>query len=299
MTKKVLFLYLIIAFTACFHVKYSENTIGVWEIKNGAIIKTDSLNNAELATKYWTLVKSILPNEMLDSFVVSLELFTDGPSNYLAQVHALNDSNSEWKIQIDTSDVNCSWNDSLYVLYYSHTIIHEFGHLLTLNSTQIKGPHKLTSDSINYLTYNDYLRDDSYLTKFIEYFWEEQYLSYWEDINRIKNEQKRQNFLLDYYYSYQDRHVTAYSVESPFEDIAESWAFFVLDNKPKKKGVKYDKIRFFYDFPILVKYRDEIRSKLKYLPQNYLENYYEGHPDWLKSTKIESIPFKKNKNGSQ
>jgi len=52
--------------------------------------------------------------------------------------------------------------------------------------------------------------------------------------------------LAQFYKIYQDQFVTKYAATSPVEDIAESWAFFVLSPKPEMTSIANEKIFFFY-----------------------------------------------------
>ena len=56
--------------------------------------------------------------------------------------------------------------------------------------------------------------------------------------------------------------VTDYAATSPSEDIAESFAYFVINDKPTGNDIWEQKIRFFYEFEELVKIRNSIRERL-------------------------------------
>jgi len=58
--------------------------------------------------------------------------------------------------------------------------------------------------------------------------------------------------------------VTEYASTNPGEDIAESFAFFVLRPKPSSSKKKSDqKMLFFFDYPELVKLRSYVRSRIE------------------------------------
>jgi hypothetical protein len=46
------------------------------------------------------------------------------------------------------------------------------------------------------------------------------------------------------------------------EDIAESWAFFVLSPKPALDSIANEKILFFYEYPELVELRTKILKQI-------------------------------------
>jgi hypothetical protein len=68
----------------------------------------------------------------------------------------------------------------------------------------------------------------------------------------------------DVYTWYEEDFLTDYAASNPWEDIAESFAFFVT--KPKIHGVPWEageKIDFFYAYKELVELRAYIRSSLE------------------------------------
>jgi hypothetical protein len=54
--------------------------------------------------------------------------------------------------------------------------------------------------------------------------------------------------------------ITDYARNSSTEDIAETFVYFVENDKPTEEGKKYDKVRFLYDYPELVKLRTSLRA---------------------------------------
>ena len=56
--------------------------------------------------------------------------------------------------------------------------------------------------------------------------------------------------------------VTEYAAADAAEDIAESFAVFVLNPKPVGDTVREQKVRFFYQYPELTEIRNEMRNGL-------------------------------------
>lgn len=54
--------------------------------------------------------------------------------------------------------------------------------------------------------------------------------------------------------------ITEYAANSSTEDIAETFVYFVENDKPTEVGVKYEKVRFLYNYPELVKIRTSLRA---------------------------------------
>jgi len=254
----------------------------VWKISEGNI-QSNGSDKDVLSYKYWQYLNKILPTKLLTQHIVSLRLFTDGIANELGGISPLNKQNTQWEIDIDTYDFNFKNTHPSHILLYSHTIIHEFGHLLTLNPKQVE----LTSDfyqddTKGYLTTEGYAQSNSYLGRFVKQFWQGAPLSRWDEIQKHENKIKRSHLLYQLYLNNKDQFLTDYSAQSPEEDIAESWVFFVLSNKPVEDKIKHQKVLFFYDFPELVQYRQDIRKNLELIPEDYINNY-EFNRDQLSS----------------
>jgi hypothetical protein len=60
----------------------------------------------------------------------------------------------------------------------------------------------------------------------------------------------------------ENKFVTEYATTNPEEDIAESFAFFVLWSNFSNTTVKDQKLNFFNSYPELLKIREEMRSVL-------------------------------------
>lgn len=136
----------------------------------------------------------------------------------------------------------------------SYTIIHEFGHVVTLNNTQVDS-RKNENDSKNYFPGEGEARDESYINAL--------YQNYWKDIEAEfkdlgDDESKQQAF----YEKYQDRFVTQYASTNPGEDIAECFTHFVIFDKPTGDTYANKKVQLFYNYPELVELRNYIRKSL-------------------------------------
>ncbi|MDB4291252.1 hypothetical protein N9922_03465 [Cyclobacteriaceae bacterium] len=252
----------------------AQNEIGVWEIKEGTLITNDSLSYSSMAQDYFNTINNTLPKDLIDKYVVSLRLFTDGKDGDLGGLNQMNESVDSWQFDLDTADVNIYSKDSIEILDYTHTLIHEYGHLLTLNPSQIElTDDMIQDDNKGYLTSEGYALKDSYLGIFFKQFWDDELLLEWDNIDNKKNENKRVKLLYEFYLSHRDNFVTDYAAESPEEDIAEAWTFFVLSDKPDTNTVKNQKVIFFYQFPELVEYRQKMRLNIKSIPISYLDSF--------------------------
>jgi hypothetical protein len=214
----------------------------------------------------WNYFASIVPPAERDS-VTEFSIFTDGRGNHLAAVSPTFRDPEEWRLQVDILDA-----DSYYDLTY--TLLHEQGHLLTLNATQVPPSQSIFNFPGNeavvqkeaeacpqYFTGEGCSQPDSYINQFFSRFWPYIYPD-WEQIDQEEDKDTRDILLEDFYKKYQDQFVTDYAVTSPMEDIAESWAFFVLSPKPELSSIANEKILFFYEYPELVELRTRILKQI-------------------------------------
>jgi hypothetical protein len=214
----------------------------------------------------WSYFAALIPAEERD-FVSEFVIFTDGNGNHLAAVGQNFFEPNEWSLQVDILD-----SENYYELTY--TLLHEQGHLLTLNSEQVS-PSQAVFDNPDddviyqsevsacpqYFTGEGCSHPDSYVNEFFDRFWPYIYEE-WQQIDEEKDEETRYNLLDDFYQVYQDQFLTDYAPTSPAEDIAESWAFFILSPKPELDSIAHEKILFFYEYPELVELRTQILTQL-------------------------------------
>lgn len=251
---------------------FDNERIGTWEINNGIFI-TNNLEETSVAERNWNAFYSIFPKKLTQKYIKRLVLISDGKDEKTGALGALNNKNDQWQLVIDPVDVDFTSKSSERKYQSLYTLIHEFGHLLTLNNTQIKPTSKETQDSDDpYLTFEGEALENSYINKFVKEFWSDGLLKEWDHIQKkyCFLEQESDTCLEKLYGLYNDNYtdfLTDYAAESPEEDIVESWTAFVLKNKVKEPETVADKkINFFYQFPELVKYRKIIRKNgIKYL----------------------------------
>lgn len=275
MKKKIHLLFIPLFLIQCLSLKNGENAdsdlteIAKWPIKEGKLEtatilqETQAKNAIKNIEEIWTKINTILPKEYMTKYVKELELFTDGVEATLAGVKPMDESNESWSYGIDPADLpEGNWQDKEGFL---HTLIHEFGHILTLNNTQVE-PSDLDfqEDEARYLTNEGLAKTDSYVNQFVQQFWYQEALLFeWDKIQKTRNLDKKLDRLYDFYTAHKTKFYTDYAAESPEEDIAESWYYFVILDQPKGRLIKDKKLLFFYGFPELILLRTEIRSAIR------------------------------------
>lgn len=169
--------------------------------------------------------------EMLSGFWI----FSDGYGDSTAIVIQDEEDLSKWILMIDPADSHPGGVMDEEELTY--TVVHEFAHLLSLNSEQVE----LVSEDVcedAYFTGEGCSKEDSYINLFYQEFWLEEPSYVPADF------------------------VTEYAAVNAGEDFAESFTFFVLGDLAEGDSVASRKVNFFGRFPELVKLRNLIRAEI-------------------------------------
>jgi hypothetical protein len=226
--------------------------------------------DTEAHLRIWKFYVAFIPPE-LRATIKSFIIFTDGPHETTAWV-------SRSGGDTDYSQVGFDLLDSDYPPSLADTLVHETGHLLTLNKSQME-----TNETARYYYYDEKQKDffgceqyvadgscslpDSYINLFYQKFWKSSYAEWW----KVEQEAQKANSSDEYwellerkfYGKHEEWFLNPYAGTSIEEDMAESFAFFVLNPKPRRtKWVYQQKIDFYYDFPELVRYRQEMIESL-------------------------------------
>lgn len=152
--------------------------------------------------------------------------------------------------------------------------IHEAAHIFTLGSDQVvfdqttydtftkaefeKRYEEAELKCKTYFALGGCANQGSYIYKFYDQFWSNKA----EDYNEARDSES-EDVRKEFYLKYNNEFISEYSMFSPEEDIAESFLFFVLFDKPKDMtSTVAQKVGFFYKYPDAVRLRNEIREKL-------------------------------------
>lgn len=244
-----------------------QDNIGSWEIKNGILIE-DKSSKTGVALFNWNVFYNIFPKKITQKYIKRLVLFSDGVDEKTGALGALNRENTGWQLVLDPVDVDFNTKNKERLHQSVYTLVHEFGHLLTLNNTQIKPTIKREVNKDEpYLTIEGQALKDSYINKFVVLFWNGSLLNEWDYIQKEFCFTEQTSCLEHLYGLYEEHYtdfLTDYAAESPEEDIVESWTAFVLHDKIKNPDtIAEQKINFFYDYPELVYYRKIIRKNIR------------------------------------
>lgn len=236
-----------------------EGTLTLYKIADNEIIKVKDFNvpanlksfqaDTEKHKEMWAFFKKLIP-ENERRFITEFEVFHGGGG--LAGFVAPVDENdlSRWKLglAIDLADDIEKVDLRNEFTYIS---IHEYGHILTLNNTQVDVNQ---SNCNNFHTGEGCAKTDSYIQRIYELGWDDII----NEFRKIDNEDDA----YDFYLKYKDRFVTDYAATNPGEDVAEVFSVFVTqDSAPTGNTIADQKVLAMYNFPELVQLRNTIRTQ--------------------------------------
>lgn len=213
---------------------------------NGDQIVSDTDSQTE-HQELWAYFARLIPADAR-GMVTQFGIASDGPDGTMAWVEPLSEDDlSQWMLVVDPADA--AKPEEL-----TFTLIHEYGHLLTLNQTQL---------DVNAASCSTYYPQEgcSYENAYVNSFYEKFWVNMLPELQEIETEQDEDRYYdqLDaFYQKYEDQFVSDYAATNLEEDMAESWAFFVLNQKPDGNSIAEQKILFFYDYPELVELRTSI-----------------------------------------
>ncbi len=197
-------------------------------------------------------IKFISPDDFSDTYIENVTLVESIEDGHILAYVRPNDKNlAKWNIVVAMD----SFYDGEQEVVF--TLIHEFSHILTLNQSQLTEEF---ADCKNFEVPEGCLNNDAYLNAFYQKFWKGKF------DEGAKNPEEN-------YAKNPDDFVTEYASVNPGEDIAESFARFVLKKKPTDTSmIKNQKIAFFYNYPELVKMRNDMRKNLKNFVRKKVRN---------------------------
>ena len=241
----------------------NEGEITLYSVANGKLTKTtdykvtgtdlDFQNDVEKHNQIWELVKKVVPLNQLEK-MSEFMIYNGNSSGTAGYVVEKTKDLSKWQmgIAIDFA-FQGGFNHQGELAY---TIIHEFGHILTLNDNQLNASIS-ESNCKNYFPGEGCAKKESYINELFQ--------NYWKDIaDEHSNALNDQNAQEEFYSKYSDRFVTNYASTNPGEDVAEVFATFVTKKeKPSGATIAEKKILLMYNRSELVDFRNHIRKNLK------------------------------------
>ncbi len=232
--------------------------LGLYNVDNGRITKNnldtvlDTKDSAKIDNqhqKIWDKVQDIIPSKYME-MINRFEINTDGYGEITAFVDSVDNRN--WSLSVDIRDLLDE--DGRFMEDGIITIIHEFAHIISLNSEQMTTDKR---DNTLYTVEEGTLKKDSYLNMY--------YQRFWKDLISEREKTYNDEDFYTFYENHSNDFVTEYAATNPVEDFAETFAVFIVEDRKSDDEVVNQKVNFFYQFPELVTLREDIREAIKEL----------------------------------
>lgn len=190
----------------------------------------------------WEFYTKLIPEENRNR-IVEFEVFY-GANDLAGYVEPLDENNlSQWKMGLAIEQAQ-NIEDIDFSNFFTYLTVHEYGHVLTLNETQVNVNQ---NNCPAYHTGEGCSNDNSYINQLYELGWAD-----------IAHELQDGQGGEDLYNRYSDRFVSNYAATNPGEDIAEVFAEFITKPKPGGNSIANQKVNQLYQRPELVDLRDKI-----------------------------------------
>ena len=203
---------------------------------------------------YWEITRSVIPSS-LTSRVHEVVFYRNEDNVTDAYVENLyTDRNDIWRLAINFANYEADPDFATA----AELMIHEFGHIISLNETQVL-PFDTVTECITFVTLEGCPREESYYQSNIDDFWTEELLELALDAESSSDQEAA---VAEYYEAYEDYFVSEYAATNPGEDWAETFTVFVLKARPTGWSIAEQKVRSLYSYPELIDLRDQIRLNL-------------------------------------
>jgi hypothetical protein len=225
----------------------------------------------QTAKQLWQLFSKVATREFIASYIQSFEVFSDANNDTMASVW-LSTTPTKWHMNVNTAFMN----DRKDLI---HTMVHELGHVATLN---VKEVDPGVASCPHYLLDEGCAKEGSLVNAFYQRYWAKYgALAMPSRVHAQESEEDEvpaedEEMMETTSEPLDDAAPTAeggapynpsefvseYAATNPVEDLAETYAFFILRSKPTGSEIKDQKIQMLYTYPELVSVRNRIRGAL-------------------------------------
>lgn len=210
----------------------------IYFVVDGQLVNSNSKRGVgDTAQKTFDLFTSVVGKRAVKKSVDEWRVFNNQKSDvgaYVELMETTEDGPRDWIV-----GVNREGFDSESTKSFANLFVHEYGHILFYDKP----------------TFEERYKDN---------FWTKADIEHGEEVNEARSDEK---FTLtqDYYENNSKRFVSDYATVSFGEDMAETFVYFIREDKPVGNTIRNQKILAFYQEPDLVEIRTQIRSNLREL----------------------------------
>ena len=241
-----------------------------YEPENGVIVKkelkglrTPTITAAQ-EKKYKNLVnmQTLLLDVIYPKYFKGFFIFSDGEKGLLAYASDFQ-NNKRGYLGIDEKDFGAEISNDFEKTRFYHSVVNELSRVILLGNSQIDYTKGYTvSDIDDFETIKNLSKKASYLLQFYSRFWND---IMYQDDKLSNSSDTKENANKYFFLRHKSQFLSEYVSQDPFRDIIESMTRFLLEKKPTENQIKYDKIRFFYEFSEIFDIAQRIQLNIKNL----------------------------------
>ena len=241
-----------------------------YEPENGVIVKNELKGlrtptiTAAQEKKYKNLVnmQTLLLDVIYPKYFKGFFIFSDGEKGLLAYASDFQ-NNKRGYLGIDEKDFGAEISNDFEKTRFYHSVVNELSRVILLGNSQIDYTKGYTvSDIDDFETIKNLSKKDSYLLQFYSRFWND---IMYQDDKLSNSSDTKENANKYFFLRHKSQFLSEYVSQDPFRDIIESMTRFLLEKKPTENQIKYDKIRFFYEFAEIFDIAQRIQLNIKNL----------------------------------
>lgn len=241
-----------------------------YEPENGVIVKKELKGlrtptiTATQEKKYKNLVnmQTLLLDVIYPKYFKGFFIFSDGEKGLLAYASDFQ-NNKRGYLGIDEKDFGAEISNDFEKTRFYHSVVNELSRVILLANSQIDYTKGYTvSDIDDFETIKNLSKKDSYLLQFYSRFWND---IMYQDDKLSNSSDTKENANKYFFLRHKSQFLSEYVSQDPFRDIIESMTRFLLEKKPTENQIKYDKIRFFYEFSEIFDIAQRIQLNIKNL----------------------------------
>ncbi len=217
---------------------YNFSHRAIYFVDNNKLINSESRGGVgNVDQKLFDLFTAVVGEVEVNKYVDEWRVFDNKNADLGAYVELMPTTASgprNWIVGVNMADYDYSVTKS-----FANLFVHEYGHILFYDKPDFVASYKNN-------------------------FWTTSDVKHSEKINKVDGEE-RLDLTQDYYEKNSQRFVSDYATVSVDEDMAETFVYFIREDKPNGNTIRDQKIRAFYQEPDLVGVRTKIRANLRVL----------------------------------
>ncbi len=217
---------------------YNFSHRAIYFVENNKLVNVENGEGvSDIDQELFDLFTDVVGKVAVNKYVDEWRVFHNKNADLGAYVELMSTTVNgprNWIVGVNTADYDPNATESIADLF-----VHEYGHIIFYDKPD-------------------------FVTSYKNNFWTTADIKHSEKVNKVDGG-KKLDLTQDYYEKNNQRFVSDYATLNVDEDMAETFVYFVQEDKPTDNTIRDQKILAFYQEPDLVEIRTQIRVNLKEL----------------------------------